>query len=164
MKGFAQAFVWALRGVADSVRRGRNIRIEMVAAVYALLLSAAALTGPGQWAAVLVVIGMVLGAEICNTAIEALCDKVCKARCEEIRFVKDAAAGAVLICALTAAAVGGLLFFGFGGLDRLLAYCRKHIWYPILLAVLAPPALWFVCRKPRRRPSPEESYAGRRPK
>ena len=164
MKGFAQAFVCALRGVADSVRRGRNIRIELVAAVYALLLSIAALTSPGQWAAVLVVIGMALGAEVFNTAIEALCDKVCRERCEEIRFVKDAAAGAVLLCALASAAVGLLLFFGFGGFYRLLDYCRRHIWYPVLLAALAPPSLWFICRKPRRRPPSKEPYARRRPK
>lgn len=149
MKRFLQAFVYALRGVADSVRRGRNIRVELTLAVYALLLSAVTLTTPGQWAAVLIVIGMVLGAEVFNTAIEALCDRVTKERNEEIRFVKDAAAGAVLLCAIAAAAVGVLLFFGFGGLTRLLDYCRAHIWYPVLLAALAPPALWFICRKPR---------------
>lgn len=149
MKQFLQAFVYAFRGVADSVRRGRNIRIELALAVYALLLSAATLTTPGQWAAVLVVIGLVLAAEVFNTAIEALCDKVSRERNEEIRFVKDAAAGAVLLCAMAAAAVGFLLFFGFGGLARLLDYCRSHVWYPILLAALAPTALWFICRKSR---------------
>ncbi len=148
MKGFLAGFVCAFRGIVGSVRRGRNLRVELVIAVYALLLSAVTLTSPAQWAAVLAVIGLVLAAEIFNTALEALCDKVEKGRCDQIRFVKDAAAGAVLVCAIAAAAIGCLLFFGYGG-GRLLSFCRAHVWYPILLAVLAPPGLWFICRKPR---------------
>ena len=149
MKRFFYSFVCAWRGVVESVRRGRNIRVQLAAGLYALLLAIPALQTASQWAVIFLCVGLVLGAEVFNTAVEALCDKVTRARCEEIRFVKDAAAGAVLVCAIAAAAVGAVILFGFGGLGRILGYCRAHIWYPVLLAVLLPPALLFICRKPR---------------
>lgn len=150
MKRFLYSFVYAWRGVLESVRRGRNMRVQLIIGVYALLLAIPALQTAVQWALILLCVGLVLGAEVMNTALEALCDKVEKERCEKIRFIKDAAAGAVLVCAICAAAVGAVTLLGFGGLGRILAFCRAHVWYPVLLAVLLPPALVFICRKPRK--------------
>ena len=55
--------------------------------------------------------GLVLAAEVLNTAVERLADRVCRERDEGIRLAKDAAAGAVLVAA-AAAAVAGLFILG----------------------------------------------------
>ena len=46
-----------------------------------------------------------------NTAIEAVVDLVTEEHKELARLAKDTAAGAVLVAAITAAIVGGLIFF-----------------------------------------------------
>jgi diacylglycerol kinase (ATP) len=69
-----------------------------------------------EWCAILISCGVVWAAELLNTAIERLADRVSMEREEAIRAVKDAAAGAVLAASLAAAAVGAVIF-----LPRLLA-------------------------------------------
>jgi Diacylglycerol kinase len=59
----------------------------------------------------LITIGIVIAAEMINTAIEKLCDFVQKKHSVQIRVIKDASAGAVLVLALAAIGVGALLFF-----------------------------------------------------
>ena len=53
---------------------------------------------------------MVLAAEAVNSAIEALADRVSPGYDEAIKRTKDLAAGAVLLTAIAAAAVGLLIF------------------------------------------------------
>jgi len=49
---------------------------------------------------------MVIGIELINTSIEALCDKVEPKQDPQIKKVKDIAAGAVLFVSICAAIVG----------------------------------------------------------
>ena len=64
----------------------------------------------GEWVAVILSIGMVWCAEGVNTAVEFLGDEISLERRERIGRAKDVAAFAVLVSALTAAAVGILVF------------------------------------------------------
>jgi diacylglycerol kinase len=54
--------------------------------------------------------GLVWAAELLNTAIEVLADRVSMEREEPIRRVKDAAAAGVLLAALAAFSVGLIVF------------------------------------------------------
>jgi diacylglycerol kinase (ATP) len=54
--------------------------------------------------------GMVWAAEALNTAIEYLSDHVCTEHHERIGRVKDLAAGGVLLAAIAAMVVGGIVF------------------------------------------------------
>ena len=67
-----------------------------------------ALTGAAAlwWALVGLAIGLVLVAEMANTAIEALADLLHPGQHLEIGFAKDVAAGAVLLASLVAIGVG----------------------------------------------------------
>ncbi len=67
--------------------------------------SLAAGTGDSH-VAVIFAIGLVLAGEGINSAIERLSDVVQPERDDRIRDVKDISAGAVLICAITAAIIG----------------------------------------------------------
>lgn len=63
-----------------------------------------------EWCALILATGLVWVAELLNTALEALADRVSQAREEPIRRVKDAAAAAVLLAALSALTVGLIVF------------------------------------------------------
>ena len=63
-----------------------------------------------EWCAVLLACGAVWAAELLNTAIERLADRVTMEREDIIRDVKDTAAGAVLVMSMAAAGVGLVIF------------------------------------------------------
>lgn len=55
-------------------------------------------------------ISLVWVAEMFNTCIEKTLDFITQKRCEEIKRIKDIAAGAVLIAALSAILIGAIVF------------------------------------------------------
>lgn len=63
-----------------------------------------------EWLFCLVMFGLVLAAELINTALEAVVDLVTEQYHVLAKVAKDTAAGAVLVLALTAA-TGGLVIF-----------------------------------------------------
>jgi diacylglycerol kinase (ATP) len=72
----------------------------------ALLITRAA---PVWWGVMAMAIGLVIGAELLNTAIETLADHLHPQQHEAIKRTKDVAAGAVLV-ASTGALVTGVAF------------------------------------------------------
>lgn len=64
-----------------------------------------------KWAILFLTFGTVIAAEALNTAIEKLCDFVCKEKRNLIGIVKDVSAGAVLVSAIFALCVGVCIFW-----------------------------------------------------
>ncbi|HAR53457.1 MAG TPA: hypothetical protein DCS45_16520, partial [Roseovarius nubinhibens] len=62
------------------------------------------------WRWIILCIGLVIAAEILNTAVETTCNAITTAPHPLIGRAKDMAAGAVLLCALTALILGALTF------------------------------------------------------
>ncbi|MBI1382193.1 MAG: diacylglycerol kinase family protein [Planctomycetaceae bacterium] len=109
-KRFFGGFVFAARGVLWGIRSQRNLRVHAAAAVAVVALGAWQGVAAWEWCALALAIGLVMGAELLNSALEVLCDRVTGERDEAIRIAKDAAAGGVLLAALAAAAVGAVVF------------------------------------------------------
>lgn len=63
-----------------------------------------------EWMLCLLCFGLVIGAEMMNTAIENLVDLASPQKHELAGKAKDMAAGAVLVCSIFAAAVGLIIF------------------------------------------------------
>ncbi|HEY0045993.1 MAG TPA: diacylglycerol kinase family protein [Flavobacterium sp.] len=63
-----------------------------------------------EWMLQTITTGMVLGVEGLNTAIEKICDFIHPAYHERIGFIKDISAGAVMLVALSAIAVGLMIY------------------------------------------------------
>ncbi len=63
-----------------------------------------------EMAILMLCFGMVIAAEAANTAVEALADRIHPEIHPAIRLAKDAAAGAVLVAAITSVLVGVFLF------------------------------------------------------
>jgi diacylglycerol kinase len=87
------------------------MRVHVVAGVLVVVTGLVLRVSAVEWALLVLAMGLVVTAEVMNTAVERLADRVSVEREEAIRVVKDAAAGAVLVA--TVAAVGvGLGVFG----------------------------------------------------
>lgn len=110
MKGLGQSFKCAFNGIRVCLS-GRNMRIHLCIAFYVVIAGFTARISLAEWAAVLLSCGLVVSLECINTAIERLCDALHPGRSEAIGRVKDISAGAALVSAVAAAAVGGVVFF-----------------------------------------------------
>lgn len=105
-----QSFVDAGRGIRTVFRTEWNFRIHF--GIFALILIAgfSFRISPGEWLAVILSAGLVLMAEVFNTALEYLADAVHPEADRGVGMAKDAAAGGVLIAAVAAALVGAIVF------------------------------------------------------
>jgi len=104
------SFRYAGRGVAAMLRSEPNARFHAAAAAAAVAAGLAFGIERVEWLAIALAIGGVLAAEAFNTAFEALCDLTSPARHPLVERAKDVAAGAVLLAALAALAVGIIVF------------------------------------------------------
>ena len=105
-----KSFNYAFNGLKIFFLNEHNGRIHLVATLAAIFLAVWLKISTLEWIMICMVIGFVFVAEILNTAIEKLADVVTKETNEKIKIVKDVAAAAVLISALTALLVGLIIF------------------------------------------------------
>ncbi len=102
---FAARLGFALAGLVTAWRNERSFRTQAVCAALALAGLAILRPAPVWWALVLIACGAVVAAELFNTAVEALADRLHPDEHPAIRVVKDCAAAAVLVAAATALGV-----------------------------------------------------------
>ncbi|MCB1209217.1 MAG: diacylglycerol kinase family protein [Verrucomicrobiales bacterium] len=110
MKARITAFSHALRGGATLLRTQPHAQFHAVAALIVLGLAGYLRVSHVEWALLIVAISLVWIAEAINTAIEFLADEVSIEWRERIKHAKDIAAFAVLVAAISAAVVGGVVF------------------------------------------------------
>ncbi len=123
-----KSFRYALSGLAHVLKHEHNARIHLGVAVM-VIGSAAALGVSLQELSVLILVIMaVCFAETINTAFEHLCDVVSPEHNPSVKFAKDIAAGAVLICAIGAGLVGLTIF------EPYLAEMAAHMDHKTLLS------------------------------
>ncbi|MDO4850278.1 MAG: diacylglycerol kinase family protein [Actinomycetota bacterium] len=101
-----EKFGYALSGILAAARSERNFRIEFVLAIIALVLCAVLRVMLWGWVCVLILIGLVLFAELFNTAIEAVVDLASPEYHELAKRAKDIAAGAVLSLSIISVIAG----------------------------------------------------------
>lgn len=116
LRRLASSFAFAGAGIVYLLRSQRNARIHLALTVLAIVLGLWLGLTSVEWAVLSLTVGLVFLAEGLNTAIEATVDLASPDPHPLAKIAKDAAAGAVLIAALTALAVAAFLF-----LPRLLA-------------------------------------------
>ncbi|MDE7294813.1 MAG: diacylglycerol kinase family protein [Oscillospiraceae bacterium] len=109
IKGFFRSFTYAAAGVRECVKKERNMRFHLCAAVTVILWSLFYELTTGEYCALFLSIGFVIGSEVMNTAIEAAVNVTEKVS-PLARTAKDCGAGAVLISAVTAVCCGIALF------------------------------------------------------
>jgi diacylglycerol kinase (ATP) len=107
-----QSFNFAAEGVVHAVRTQRNLWIHFAIAIAVLVAAIGFGATKLELAVLLIAITFVLVAELVNTAVEAAVDVASTSFDPMAKIAKDIAAGAVLVAALNALAVGYLVFSG----------------------------------------------------
>lgn len=110
MERLAVSFGHAWRGVRYVVKHEKNARIHLVFAIVILLLGLILQLTAGDLAAILLAVIIVFFAEIMNTAFEKTLDIVEPNHHPQVKLIKDMAAGAVLVTAIAAVAIGIVIF------------------------------------------------------
>lgn len=106
----AASFGHALRGVGAALRTELHLQFHAVATAVVLGLGFYLGLARTEWALVALAVAGVWAAELANTAIETLTNLISPGYHPLAGRAKDVAAAAVLLAALGALAVGGLVF------------------------------------------------------
>ncbi len=105
----------ALEGIWYAIKNERNIRIQMVIAIIAIIACIYFKVTKLEAISVIFSITLVLLGEMCNTAIENTIDLYTNEIHKKAKIAKDVAAGAVLIPSINAVIVAIIVF-----LDKIL--------------------------------------------
>lgn len=133
MKEFAallKSFTYAFKGIGEAVVSERNMRVHIICAIY--MYSFLGLTdwfvlSRTQWAILFLANSAVFMGELINTAAESIVDMVTKEYHPLAKKAKDAAAGAVLVGAIFAVAVGVALLWQPDAFRQMYEYFISHI-------------------------------------
>lgn len=107
---FLKSFKYAVNGIAECFRQGKNVKVQSAVAVLVVVLGFALGIAPWEWCAVLICCGAVIGGECLNTAIEDAVDLACDHIDPLAKAAKDLAAGGVLVFSLASVFVGCIVF------------------------------------------------------
>jgi diacylglycerol kinase len=92
---------------------GNNIKIQIIAGIVAIAISLLLHISKIEFIIILICIGLVWSAELFNTALELIVDKITKEQEEWARKTKDASAGAVLILAIISLVIGVIIWLPY---------------------------------------------------
>lgn len=110
MKQRLHSFKHAIRGIRMVLKSERNMQIHLIFVLLVTVFGFLFNISPAEWMFCVLSFGLVMGAEMMNTAVEAIVDLVSPDYHPLAGRAKDIAAGAVLITAI-AAAITGLIIF-----------------------------------------------------
>lgn len=96
-KNFWQSILCALRGMKSGFRSERNFKIYIGIALTFLVFNILLSVGVYDYLVLLALSCFTFATEYVNTAIERVCDHMCSENHEDIAFIKDVAAAAVLV-------------------------------------------------------------------
>lgn len=110
MKRLLKSFGYAWNGIRSAVQSEKNMHIHLFFVVAVIICGFIFHISRTEWMLCIGCFGMVMGAELINTAIESIVDLISPERKPLAGKAKDIAAGAVLITAIAAAVIGLLIF------------------------------------------------------
>ncbi len=105
-----KSFDFALQGIVVFFKTQHNAWIQLIATLLVIVSGFYFDVNSTEWCWLIAAISFVLIAEMFNTAIEFLTDLVSPEYNPLAKKVKDVAAGAVLIAAIAAIAIGLIIF------------------------------------------------------
>ncbi len=153
MLSFLKSFVYAFRGVAFGILNERNMRVHFTCLAYMVffLLRYDFFTVSRTQAAILALAAaLVIAAEYINTAVERAVDTASKGEISDsARIAKDTAAGAVLITALFAVAVGFIILYQPDAFRAMFAYYAANPLSLVLFVLSFIAAVLFMFVNPK---------------
>lgn len=137
-----KSFACAGKGVISAFKYERNVRIHCCALFYVLRFSFYYDFTAGEKALLALAVGMVIASELMNTAVENTVDLVTEEQNRLAGLAKDIAAGAVLVSALAALAVGVFLFGDLKIIRHIVHVYKSSLMKTLLLAATV--VIWLI--------------------
>ncbi|WP_042145979.1 diacylglycerol kinase family protein [Paucisalibacillus sp. EB02] len=103
-------FKYAVNGLREVFKSERNFRLHLFSTIIVIIAGIFYEIHYTEWTAVVVVVGLVITAEILNTAIEEIINYVKPEIHPAAKKIKDLAAAGVFMAAITALIVGLIIF------------------------------------------------------
>ncbi len=118
MRKRLMSFGYAFKGIWTVFKSEPNMKIHLFVAVLVIICGFVFSISLVEWLFCILCFGLVMGAEMINTAIENIVNLVSPEQNKLAGKAKDIAAGAVLVCAIISAIIGLIIFIP-KGLDLL---------------------------------------------
>lgn len=137
MKNLLKSFVYAFRGITYCIAHERNMRIHLCFTAYMfgfITVHDFFEVSRTQLALLFAVSGLVMALECVNTAVEKAVDLETKELNPLAKISKDAAAGAVLIAAISSVAVGISILYQPEAFVKMVEYYKENI--PVLIGFI----------------------------
>lgn len=109
-KKLINSFKYAGEGIVSSFKSERNMKIHIFIMLLVVLFGILLKLSKLEWIICVMLFSIVICGELFNTAIETIVDMVSPEKNEKAKIAKDVSAGAVLVVAIGAAIVGGIIF------------------------------------------------------
>lgn len=110
LKKRMKSFGYAFNGLKVMLVEEHNSRIHLFLALLAIVLGCFLKISTTEWSILAIVIGAVFASELFNSALENLANHLAPEKNQKIKKVKDLAAAAVLVCAISSVFVACLIF------------------------------------------------------
>jgi len=110
MQKFIKGFGYAFAGIGYALKTQLNFKVHCLATALVILLGWYFKLPAQDWFWIALACGFVMASELFNTAIEVLVDFVSPELHPKAKVIKDVSAAAVLIAAMTALAIGLIIF------------------------------------------------------
>lgn len=105
-----KSIVIGAKGILNFFRSEHNAIVHLSVSIVVVAFGIWLSISKSEWIMITFAIGLVFSAEIFNTAIEKLADQITLEYNEHVKKIKDLAAAAVLVCAITAVIIGLIIF------------------------------------------------------
>lgn len=110
------SFGFAFAGIAEAIKTSRNLKIHLSATIIVTLAGLYYQIEIAEWRILFLLFGMVISAEIMNSAIEETCnvyDEKLNLPYGTTKVPRNMAAGAVLVLAIISVIIGLILFLPY---------------------------------------------------
>lgn len=150
IKKLGKSFYYAARGFIFCLRHERNLRIHLTATFYVFAFSFFYNFSRVEYAVLALTCAAVIAAELFNTSIEVVIDKVSPKFNVFAMIGKDIAAAAVLAAALGAAVVGVMLFWDLAVFADIFRFFTSGWLPPLALLVSVILSVMFIFSTKKR--------------
>lgn len=112
-KKLFRSFRFAFEGMYSGIKTETNWKIGLIEASFVILAGFYFNISRNDWMIVIILIGLVLSAELGNSAVETLVDSFTEEVHPRAKLAKDFSAGSVVIVIIASAIVGLMVFLPY---------------------------------------------------
>ncbi len=113
LKEHLKSYKYAWRGLREIFTGELNFQILFLCSLLVVMVGIIVELNSVEWIILVFTLTFLLVSEAFNKSIETACDAICLDYCENIRFAKDVAAGAVLLVTFLSVVVISVIFWPY---------------------------------------------------